>query len=93
MKLFFLVSFLLNISLYANNCEDRVIEVFNNIISSIGNNSLLEPKLKFSSEERSAAYISGVTITVERKLINLFCDEDNFEDKIAFILSHELGHY
>ena len=79
--------------LFANNCEDRVKKVFNNIIESIGNNSLMEPDLIFSNEEKSAAYMSGESITIEYKLISLFCEEENFEDKIAFILSHELAHY
>ena len=93
MKLLFTTFLLINISLFGNNCENKVQEVFNNIILSIGNNSIPEPELIFSSEERSAAYMSEESITIEYKLINLFCVEDNFEDKIAFILSHELAHY
>ena len=92
-KSIILLSLFFNSFLFANNCEDRVKKVFNNIIESIGNNSLMEPDLIFSNEEKSAAYMSGKSITIEYKLISLFCKEDNFEDKIAFILSHELAHY
>ena len=92
-KSIIILSLFFNNFLFANNCEDRVKKVFNNIIESIGNNSLMEPDLIFSNEEKSAAYMSGESITIEYKLISLFCEEENFEDKIAFILSHELAHY
>jgi hypothetical protein len=37
--------------------------------------------------------MSSKGITIEQKTINLFCGEDNFEDKIAYIIAHELAHY
>ena len=92
-KLIIILSLFFNPFLFANNCEDRVKKVFSNIIESIGNNSVFPPNLIFSDLEKNAAYMSGESITIEYKLISLFCEEENFEDKIAFILSHELAHY
>ena len=51
------------------------------------------PELHFSDETRSVAYMSSKGITIEQKAIDLFCGEDNFEDKIAYIIAHELAHY
>ena len=93
MKNLFLVLFLIHFSSYANNCNDAVKEIYQNIITSIGNNSLYPPELHFSDETRSVAYMSGKGITIEQKAIDLFCGEDNFEDKIAYIIAHELAHY
>ena len=93
MKNLFLVLFLIHFSSYANNCNNAVKEIYQNIITSIGNNSLYPPELHFSDETRSVAYMSSKGITIEQKTIDLFCGEDNFEDKIAYIIAHELAHY
>jgi len=93
MKNLFLVLFLIHFSSYANNCNDAVKEIYQNIITSIGNNSLYPPELHFSDETRSVAYMSSKGITIEQKTIDLFCGEDNFEDKIAYIIAHELAHF
>ena len=92
-KSLFFVFFLVHTSSYANNCNETVKEIYQNIISSIGNNSLLEPNLQFSTQERSVAFMSSQGITIEQKVIDLFCGTENFEDKIAYIISHELAHY
>ena len=93
MKKVYLILFLVNFSSFANNCNDAVKEIYQNIITSIGNNSLYPPELHFSDETRSVAYMSSKGITIEQKTIDLFCGEDNFEDKIAYIIAHELAHY
>ena len=90
--LFFLI-FLLSFKIYPSDCQERVFILFENIIESIGNKSLIEPELIFSNEESNPAYMSGESITIENKLINLFCQDENFEDKISFVIAHELAHY
>ena len=37
--------------------------------------------------------MSSKGITIEQKTIDLFCGKGNFEDKIAYIIAHELAHY
>ena len=90
---FFLIIFFGTANIYSENCERKVEVVFEKIIQSIGNMSLDEPILIISNEESNPAYMSGDSITIENKLINLFCDDDNFEDKISFVIAHELAHY
>ena len=90
---FFSLIFLFSFKIYSSGCEERVIILFENIIESIGNKSLIEPELIFSNEESNPAYMSGESITIENKLINLFCQDENFEDKISFVIAHELAHY
>ena len=90
---FFSLIFLFSFKIYSSDCQERVIILFENIIESIGNKSLIEPELIFSNEESNPAYMSGESITIENKLINLFCQDENFEDKISFVIAHELAHY
>jgi len=78
---------------YSQNCENRVQEIFNSLIEGIGNNSIYPPSLKLSDNERSVASMGDFIITVEKKVINLFCDDENFDDKMAYILGHELAHH
>ena len=89
----YLFLFLIHFSSFANNCNNSVKEIYQNIITSIGNNSLYPPELHFSNETRSVAYMSSKGITIEQKTIDLFCGKGNFEDKIAYIIAHELAHY
>ena len=77
----------------AQNCVDRVEEIFEDLIVGIGNNSIYRPSLEISNEEGSVAYFSDYTVTIEIKLINLFCGHENFDDKVAYILGHELAHH
>jgi predicted SprT family Zn-dependent metalloprotease/phosphopantetheine adenylyltransferase len=76
------------------NAKDKIEEIFNNLIVSIGNKKF-DPELKFSKDLGGPAFFSPTegSITIDKKLIKLFCGEENFEDKIAFILAHELAHY
>ena len=79
--------------IFANECEEKVRDVYNKLINSIGNNFPSPPDLIIVDEERNVAYISDKGIVIEKKLINLFCGDHNFEDKIAYVLSHELAHH
>lgn len=93
MKKPLIIIYFLCTSLFANNCNDEVQNIYENIIQSIGNNSLFPPELIFSNTIRSVAFMSNEGITIEQKAIDLFCGTDHFEDKIAYILAHELAHY
>jgi tetratricopeptide (TPR) repeat protein len=93
MKKVYLILFLTHFSSFANNCNNSVKEIYENIILSIGNNSLYPPELHFSDETSRVAYMSSKGITIEQKTIDLFCGKDNFEDKIGYIIAHELAHY
>ena len=93
MKKWIFIFHLLSISAFANECNETVQDIYENIITSIGNNSLYPPELHFSDDTRSVAYMSSKGITIEQKTIDLFCGKDNFEDKIAYIIAHELAHY
>ena len=92
-KICFLLVFLFFNFTYSQNCEDKVIEVYENIINSIGNKSKWPPELDIRAENVGGAYMDGSNIVIGQKLINLFCNQPNFEDKISFILAHELAHY
>ena len=92
-KIYFLLVFLFFNFTYSQNCEDKVIEVYENIINSIGNKSKWPPELDIRAENVGGAYMDGSNIVIGQKLINLFCNQPNFEDKISFILAHELAHY
>ena len=74
-------------------CNSKVEEIYKDIIFSIGNNFPPPPKLIFSDQEKDVAYISNKGIVIEKKVIDLFCNQDNFEDKIAYVISHELAHH
>ena len=93
MKKWFFIFYILSFSAFAENCNESVKNIYQNIINSIGNNSLYPPELHFSNNERSVAYMSNKGITIEQKVIDLFCGKDNFEDKIAYVIAHELAHY
>jgi len=93
MKKYLFIIYLFSSSIFATNCNETVKEIFNNIIISIGNNSLYPPELHFSENDRDVAFMSSDGITISQKVIKLFCDKPNFKDKIAYLLSHELAHY
>ena len=65
----------------SQNCNDQLEEVFEKIIISIGNKSIIEPILIISDDEIGGAYMSGESITVEKRLINIFCEDKNFYHK------------
>ena len=92
-KIYFLLVFLFFNLTYSQNCEDKVIEVYEKIINSIGNMSKPLPTLDINMEYAGPAEIKGDNIIVGQNLIDLFCNRPNFEDKISFIIAHELAHY
>lgn len=95
MRLFILYFLSLAVPLQGQelNCKEEVQKVFNTIVSSIGNNSLYPPRLEFSSENSSVAFINDGIIYVEEKVIHLFCNNPNFKDLISYVLAHELAHH
>ena len=71
----------------------KVNEIYSKIIGSIGNNFPAPPKLIISEKKRAVAYLNREGITIETAVIDLFCGKENFEDKIAYVISHELAHH
>lgn len=88
-----LVLTLFSVFTQGQDCVERVGEIFEDLIVGIGNNSIYSPSLEISNEEGSVAYFSDHRVIIEMKLINLFCGNENFDDKIAYILGHELAHH
>ena len=84
---------LFSVLAYGQNCETRVEKIFDNLIEGIGNKSIYPPSLEFSLEKNNGVYLSDSTVTIEIELIELFCYDKNFDDKIAYILAHELAHH
>lgn len=82
-----------NITFSQTECIEKTKIIYENIITSIGNSFPSPPKLNFSDKKRAVAYLSSEGITIETPIINLLCEDENFEDKIAYIISHELAHH
>ena len=53
--------------LFSQECENLVIEAYDEIINSIGNNFPYPPDLIFKNTTRSVAYLSSQGIIVEKK--------------------------
>ena len=87
---FFLLTCLL---CQGQDCELKVNEIYSKIIGSIGNTFPAPPKLIISEKKRAVAYLNREGITIETAVIDLFCGKKNFEDKIAYVISHELAHH
>ena len=87
--------FFITLSHSQNDCQNEVLKIFNNIIYNIGNDFPSPPNLEFSDTQNNPAWISPSknTIFIENKLINLICGDENFTDKIAYIISHEIAHH
>lgn len=93
-KLLIILIFFYNSSYsQSDNCKDSVISVYNNLISNIANNFPAPPEIKIVKSKMGPAYISKGTIYIDLRLIEFFCDKDNFESKMAYVLSHELAHH
>ena len=75
------------------DCISKTEKIYENIISSIGIKFPMPPELIFADTEKSVAYISKKGIVIEKKLINLFCGEKDFEAKIGYVIAHELAHH
>lgn len=82
-----------NITFSQTECIEKTKIIYENIITSIGNSFPSPPKLNFSDKKRAVAYLSSEGITIETPIINLLFEDENFEDKIAYIISHELAHH
>tara|TARA_X000000950_G_scaffold98319_1_gene124314 strand:+ start:2552 stop:3940 length:1389 start_codon:yes stop_codon:yes gene_type:complete len=78
---------------YSDNCIDKTIKIYSDIINSIGVSFPLPPELIFSDSQNNPAYISNKGIVIEKKLIELFCQDENFDSQIAYVISHELAHH
>ena len=62
-------------------------------ISSIGNNFPSPPNLVITKSKKSPATISSNKIFIEEKYIFHLCSDPNFEDKLSYVIAHELAHH
>ena len=94
-KIILLITFLIsfNLSSQSDSCIIKTEKVFENIINNIANNIPAPPDLEIINSTKNPAYIRDGVIYVEKRLIDLFCNDKEFESKIAYILSHELAHH
>lgn len=93
MKKYFLFFLFFSLFNYAQDCESGIKKIYNDVINSIGNNFPAPPNLVISDNKRIIAYLGRNGITIGKTLIDLFCDDKNFDDKIAYVISHELAHH
>jgi hypothetical protein len=77
----------------STKCQIDTKKVFDNLINNIANSMPAPPDLEIVYTTKKTAYISNGVIYVEARLIDLLCSDDNFESKIAYVLSHELAHH
>ena len=91
-KLSFIILILTSI-VHAQDFNDRVEVIFNNLINSIGNYSMEKPEFKITNQKRNAASMNLSGIKIEQCAIDLFCGAEDFDDYISYILAHELAHY
>ena len=93
-KLYILiVSISLNSILAQDSLEFKVQEIYQNIINSIGNSFPPPPLLNIIDSKNKVAYMTNNGIFLEKRTVELLNKEDHFEDKIAYIISHELAHH
>ena len=91
--------YLLIFSIFCHNIsaqetlELKVQEIYQNIISSIGNSFPPPPTLNIIESKNKVAYMTNNGIFLEKKTIEVLNREDHFNDKIAYIISHELAHH
>tara|TARA_B110000046_G_scaffold151973_1_gene160903 strand:+ start:809 stop:2218 length:1410 start_codon:yes stop_codon:yes gene_type:complete len=94
MKNIFLALFVLfSLNSYSQSCEEKVVEVYNKIISSIGNGFPAPPELFMTNSENRVAYMSSKGISIEYRLIHYLCDKPKFQEKISYVIAHELAHH
>ena len=74
-------------------CVEKAKEVYKNIVSAIGNNYPPPPALVIKEATETGMAASGKEIIIEMPLLNNFCGKENFEDKIAYFIAHELAHH
>ena len=90
---FLLIFFSISLSAQPDNCLEKTKEVYTNILEAIGNKFPPPPKFKIEDSENKIAFANGREIVIEKKLIESLCLQENFEDKISYILAHELAHH
>ena len=90
MLLFFLIS---ETTLSQEFLKDKVNVIYYKIIESIGNSFPPPPELNIVNSKNKVAYVTNNGIFLEEKTIELLNQEDHFDDKIAYIISHELAHH
>ena len=75
------------------NCEQKVKEVYQKIISSIGNNFPAPPNLVITKINKGPALISSNKIYIDECYIFQLCYDPNFENKLSYVIAHELAHH
>ena len=92
---FFLIgSFFYSVILNSQtDCQNKTKKIFYEIIDAIGNKFPAPPNLEFSKSKRAVAYLTGNKIVIENKVIKDLCSQENFEDKISYVIAHELAHH
>ena len=95
MRHLLIIIFFINSFSFSQTKETQEItrNIYEKLVSKVGNNFTPAPKLKITTTQREPAKISNGTIFIEQKLIDLLSNDDNFESRIAYVLSHELGHH
>jgi len=95
MRHLLIIIFFINSFSFSQTKETQEItrNIYEKLISKVGNNFTPAPKLEITTTQREPAKISNGTIFIEQKLIDLLSKDDNFESRIAYVLSHELGHH
>jgi len=73
--------------------EKLTTEIYNNLVSNISSNSITAPTLEITLTETNPAKVSNGSIYIEKKLIDLFYDSEDFEALMAYVISHELAHH
>jgi hypothetical protein len=92
-RLIYCVSLILTNSCFADSCNDKVQIIYNNILSAIGNKLDLPPDLYIIDSTNKVAYINDQGVFIENRLIELLCQEEFFDSKMSYIISHELAHH
>jgi len=95
MRYLLIIIFFINTFSFSQSKESQEItkNIYEKLVSKVGNNFNPAPILKITTTQREPAKISNGTIFIEQKLIDLLSKYDNFESRIAYVLSHELGHH
>ena len=93
-KIYILIFLILINSISAQEIQEiKVQEIYQNIINSIGNSFPPPPILNIIDSKNKVAYMTNNGIFLEKRTIELLNQEDHFDDKIAYIISHELAHH
>ena len=71
----------------AQNCNERVEEIFDSLIESIGNYSMPKPEFHISRQMKNVAKMNRNGVTIEQFAIDLFCGDNDFDDKVSHFSS------